>query len=137
MLGVLLCACHSAPRRDPVAIVATSARSFGGWVAILGGGANATAGSDDWHMDRNLRIDSDGKPVAVNWRDGQASGHALTLERITVRQEQRPLLKLSIVDAKGQVIAYAWSDADADRIGLSLGWIQIGLDAVAPVARWK
>lgn len=87
-------------------------------------------------MNRNLRIGSDGGRVAINWRDGQPSGHALLLERMAVQQGQLPLLKLSVLDAKGQVIAYAWSDPDADRIGISLGWIQVGLE-VAPVSSAK
>lgn len=105
------------------------ARGFGGWAAINGAGPQAKADSSDWHMNRDLRIDSEGGRTNVNFRDGQASGYSLLLETITVQDGELPLLKLSIVDRAGQVIAYAWSDPDAKRIGINLGWIQVGLQS--------
>jgi hypothetical protein len=45
-----------------------------------------------------------------------------------------PVLKLSVVDDRnGRTLAYAWANPEATRIGLSLGWVQVGLDrTVAP-----
>lgn len=105
------------------------ARGFGGWAAINGAGPQAKADSSDWHMNRDLRIDSEGGRTNLNFRDGQSSGYSLLLETITVQDGDLPLLKLSIVDSAGQVIAYAWSDPDAKRIGINLGWIQVGLQS--------
>lgn len=104
-------------------------RWFGGWAAINGAGPQAKADSRDWHMHRDLRIGSEGGRVDVDFRDGQASGYSLLLETLVVQDGELPLLKLSIVDSAGQVIAYAWSDPDAQRIGINLGWIQVGLQA--------
>ncbi len=108
------------------------ARGFGGWAAINGAGPQAKADSSDWHMNRDLRIDSEGGRTNVNFRDGQASGYSLLLETLVVQAGELPLLKLSIVDGAGQVIAYVWSDPDAKRIGINLGWIQVGLQASQP-----
>ncbi len=105
------------------------ARGFGGWAAINGAGPQAKAASRDWHMNRDLRIDSEGGRANVNFRDGQPSGYSLLLETLVVQDGELPLLKLSIVDGAGQVIAYAWSDPDAKRIGINLGWIQVGLQS--------
>ena len=105
------------------------ARWFGGWAAINGAGPQAKADSSDWHMNRDLRIDSEGGRTNVNFRDGQASGYSLLLETLVVQDGELPLLKLSVVDGAGQVIAYAWSDPDAKRIGINLGWVQVGLQA--------
>ena len=129
-----LMACQSFGRRDAAPATTTAASAalplaYRGWAAILGGGAQAQSGSD-WHMTRDLRIDVDRDAVPIRWRDGQASGHALLLQRITLQHDPQPLLKLSIVDGKGQVVAYAWSQADAQRIGISLGWIQVGLEPI-------
>ena len=107
-------------------------RWFDGWAAINGAGPQAKADSSDWHMNRDLRIDSEGGRTNVNFRDGQASGYSLLLETLVVRDGELPLLKLSIVDGEGQVIAYAWSDPDAKRIGINLGWIQVGLQSSPP-----
>ncbi|MFZ2236214.1 MAG: hypothetical protein WAV67_07550 [Dokdonella sp.] len=108
------------------------ARWFGGWAAINGAGPQAKADSSDWHMNRDLRIDSEGGRTNLNFRDGQASGYSLLLETLVVQDGELPLLKLSIVDGAGQVIAYAWSDPDAQRIGINLGWIQVGLQSSQP-----
>ena len=103
-------------------------RWFGGWAAINGAGPQAKADSRDWHMHRDLRIGSEGGRINVDFRDGQASGYSLLLETLVVQDGELPLLKLSIMDSAGQVIAYAWSDPDSKRIGINLGWIQVGLD---------
>ena len=107
-------------------------RWFGGWAAINGAGPQAKADSRDWHMHRDLHIGSEGGRIDVDFRDGQASGYSLLLETLVVQDGELPLLKLSIVDAAGQVIAYAWSDPDAKRLGINLGWIQVGLQASQP-----
>jgi hypothetical protein len=112
-------------------------RIYGGWAAINGGGPRASADSSDWHMARSLQLASEGGRVALNWRDGQPSGYSLLLERLAYRDGEVPVLKLSIIDeATTQALAYAWADPDAARIGINLGWIQVGLerDAVSGAA---
>lgn len=102
---------------------------FAGWAAINGGGPKAGAASRDWHMDRALRIGTEGGRYPLKWRDGNASGYSLELERLTYREGNVPVLKLSIVgDADGSTLAYAWANPEATRIGINLGWVQVGLD---------
>ena len=104
-------------------------QAFGGWAAINGGGPKAAADSNDWHMDRAVRIDNEGGRYALHWRDGGASGYSLALERVTYRDGNMPVLKLSVIeDASGQALAYAWANPEATRIGINLGWVQVGLD---------
>jgi hypothetical protein len=101
---------------------------FSGWAAINGAGPAATADSADWHMDRTIRIGSEGDRVPLLWRDGSASGYALGLERITYREGNVPALKLSVIDERnGGTLAYAWTNPQATRIGINLGWVQVGL----------
>lgn len=110
-------------------------RWFTGWAAINGGGPKADAASRDWHMDRALRIGSEGGRYALKWRDGNASGYSLVLERLTYREGNVPVLKLSVVgDADGSTLAYAWANPEATRIGINLGWLQVGLESAAPPA---
>jgi len=102
---------------------------FGGWAAINGSGPDAGADSSDWHMNRNLRIGSEGGRVALAWRDGKPSGYSLGLERLTYRDGGVPVLKLSVIDdGSGRTLAYAWANPEATRIGINLGWVQVGLD---------
>ena len=110
-------------------------RWYAGWAAINGAGPNAREASSDWHMNRDLRIGNEGGRVTVNWRDGQPSGYSLLLERATYREGSTQVLKLSVMeDASGRAIAYSWANPEATAIGINLGWIQVGLDSVAPVA---
>ena len=104
-------------------------RWFTGWAAINGGGPKADAASRDWHMDRTLRIGTEGGRYPLKWRDGSASGYSLVLERLVYREGNVPVLKLSVVgDADGSTLAYAWANPEATRIGINLGWVQVGLD---------
>jgi hypothetical protein len=104
-------------------------RWFTGWAAVNGGGPKADAASRDWHMDRALRIGTEGGRYPLKWRDGGASGYSLVLERLTYREGNVPVLKLSVVtDADGSTLAYAWANPEATRIGINLGWVQVGLD---------
>src|SRR5690606_39040454 len=77
-------------------VIAHRVRWFDGWAAVLGGGAQANAASGDWHMNRELKIGSEGGRVALRWRDGEAAGYSLVLERLAVQGGELPLLKLSI-----------------------------------------
>lgn len=103
-------------------------RIFGGWAAVNGSGPDASPG-EDWHLQRDLRIGSEGGRARLHWRDGGPSGWSLVLERLAYREGNVPVLKLSVVeDAGGRTLAYAWADPAAHRIGLSLGWLQVGLE---------
>lgn len=110
-------------------------QTFSGWAAINGGGPKAAADSTDWHMDRAVRIDNEGGRYALHWRDGGASGYSLALERLTYRDGNVPVLKLSVIeDASGQMLAYAWANPEATRIGINLGWVQVGLESLPRAA---
>lgn len=102
---------------------------FDGWAAINGAGPRASADNRDWHMDRGIRLGSEGGRAPLRWRDGGPSGYSLRLERLTYRDGNVPVLKLSIVDdADGHALAYAWANPEATRIGINLGWVQVGLE---------
>lgn len=123
--------------RGPEArIDARRLRRFTGWAAINGAGPNAKVESGDWHMNRDLRIDNEGGRARLAWRDGKPSGYSLELSRMTYRDGNVPVLKLSIIDdANGRSMVYAWADPQATRIGINLGWVQVGLEATGEPGR--
>ncbi|HEU4665867.1 MAG TPA: hypothetical protein VFS55_17700 [Dokdonella sp.] len=103
---------------------------FAGWAALNGAGPTAAADSADWHMDRKVALGNEGGRYALAYRDGRASGYSLVLERLTYRDGNVPVLKLSVVeDASDRTLAYAWANPQATRIGLNLGWVQVGLES--------
>ncbi|HEY7873281.1 MAG TPA: hypothetical protein VIC31_11250 [Rudaea sp.] len=109
-------------------IDARRVRWFSGWAAINGGGPKARAGNQDWHMQKDLRLSSEGGRAELHWRDGAASGYSLELERTTYAERKLHVMQLNVIDdASGQTIDYVWTDPAAGAIGFNLGWLQAGL----------
>ena len=124
------------PRGADAVEQARRVRWFGGWTAINGGGPHATAANQDWHVQRDVRIGSEGGRVALRWRDGAASGYTLELERTTYPERKLSVLQLNVIeDASGKTMTYAWSDALSDSIGLNLGWLQAGFVHESPARK--
>ncbi len=108
-------------------------RWFSGWAAINGGGPHAKAGNRDWHMNKGLRLSSEGGHAKLLWRDGANSGYSLLLERKTYAERNLSVLQLNVIDdASGQTIDYVWTNPGAKAIGLNLGWLQMGLTGQNP-----
>lgn len=107
-------------------------RWFAGWAAINGGGPKAQAGNNDWHLQKDLRLSSEGGRVPLRWRDGAASGWSLELERKSYPERKLDVLQLNIIDAaSGAILDYAWANPQATAIGFNLGWLQVGLTQAA------
>ena len=48
------------------------------------------------------------------------------------------MLRLAVMeDATGKMMSYVWADPDSRRIGLSLGWLQVGLEQELPNNKGK
>ena len=106
-------------------------RWFSGWVAINGGGPKAKAENQDWHMQKGLRLSSEGGPVPLRWRDGAASGYSLELVRTSYPERKLSVLQLNLIDdASGQILDYLWVNPEATAIGFNLGWLQVGVTQV-------
>ncbi len=104
-------------------------RWFSGWNALNGAGPKAGAENKDWHVRRDLHMHSEGDRLPLRWRDGAQSGYSLELARLIYRESNTEVLRLAVIeDATGKVLSYAWANPDATRIGLNLGWVQIGLE---------
>ncbi|MEO5559970.1 MAG: hypothetical protein ABIO49_08960 [Dokdonella sp.] len=108
---------------------ARKVETYTGWAAVNGSGPQGAGSGNDWHMNKTIRLGSEGSRTALAWRDGKPSGYSLGLERLTYREGNVPVLKLSVFDdATGGTLAYAWANPEATRIGINLGWVQVGLD---------
>ena len=115
-------------RGTDAGIDARRLRWFGGWAAINGGGPKAQSDNQDWHMQRDLRLSSEGGRVPLRWRDGAASGWSLELARTSYPERKLNVLQLNLIeDASGRVLDYVWANPEANAIGFNLGWLQIGL----------
>ena len=124
------------PRGADAIEEARRVRWFDAWAAINGGGPQAKAGNQDWHFDRDLRLSSEGGRVAIRWRDGSASGYTLELERTNYPERKLAVLQLNVIDdATGKILMYAWTDPQANALGMNLGWLQVGLSRAVAAAK--
>lgn len=116
--------------------IARRVRWFDGWAAINGGGPQANAANADWHLNRDLRLSSEGGRVALHWRDGANSGYSLELERTSYPERKLDVLQLNLIDDRsGNVVTYAWTDPQAGAVGFNLGWVQVGFTAARAAKR--
>jgi len=103
-------------------------RWFGGWAAINGGGPKAQSDNQDWHMQKDLHLSSEGGRVPLRWRDGAVSGWSLELARTSYPERKLDVLQLNLIDdASGRVLDYVWANPETTAIGFNLGWVQVGL----------
>lgn len=124
------------PRGADAIEEARRVRWFEGWAVINGGGPQAKAGNQDWHIDKDLRLSSEGGRVPLRWRDGAASGWSLELEHTRYPERKLSVLQLNVIDdASGKVLTYVWADPQAGALGMNLGWLQLGLTQTTPGAR--
>jgi len=108
-------------------------RWFDGWAAINGGGPQAKSDNNDWHLQRDLHLSSEGGRANLRWRDGAASGYSLQLERTSYPERKLMVLQLDVIeDASGKVVTYLWADPTAASLGFNLGWLQVGFVQQAP-----
>jgi hypothetical protein len=111
-------------------------RWFTGWSAINGGGPAAKSDNQDWHMQRDLRLSSEGGRVPLRWRDGAASGWSLELARTVYPERKLNVLQLNLVDdASGRVLDYVWANPETTAIGFNLGWLQVGLTQIEAASK--
>jgi len=116
-------------RGKDASISARRLRWFGGWAAINGGGPKAQSDNQDWHMQSDLRLSSEGGRVPLRWRDGAASGWSLELARTSYTERKLHVLQLNVIDdASGRVLDYMWANPETNAIGFNLGWLQVGLN---------
>jgi len=111
-------------------------RWFGGWAAINGGGPKAQSDNQDWHVQKDLRLSSEGGRVPLRWRDGALSGWTLELARTSYPERKLDVLQLNLIDdASGRVLDYVWANPETNALGFNLGWLQVGLTESAPASK--
>lgn len=97
-------------------------RRFHGWAGVRQG--------DSWRLASELVLHSEGDQIVPEDADGRSLGLRLQLARVLWREDQPPILRLSVYDeATGQLLGYSWADPDATQLGINLPDFQAGLTA--------
>ncbi|MCG8419920.1 MAG: chromophore lyase CpcT/CpeT [Proteobacteria bacterium] len=101
-------------------------REFSGWAAIRK--SDIGQGKDGYHLVSDLIIHDQGQRVALATPDGSELGYTIELAQLVYQRTKTPVLKLAIYEkGSDKSLAYAWANPDAERIGVNLGRIQVGL----------
>ncbi len=107
-------------------------RYFSGWAVIR---ADRIGLGDEENKDKmifisGLRIHNEGQQLPLVTKDGVDTGYAIELARLTYQATRIPVLVLGLIEqATGKTFSYVWTNPGANRIGVNLRWLQVGLTA--------
>ncbi len=107
-------------------------RYFDGWGAVRRSAFAPDSGNDPDEMllVPDLRLHNEGQIVPLVTADGDPTGYRVELARLTYQNTRVAVLKLGILDSdSGETLAYSWANPGAARIGINLGWLQVGMTA--------
>ncbi len=100
-------------------------RRFQGWVGRLEHGA--------WRRSQPFLIDSSGAEAEPRDAAGMDLGLIIELHRHNLGNDGLPILRMTIRELQGEaVLGESWADPEAERIGIALPDLQIGLELQAP-----
>lgn len=105
-------------------------RAFSGWGGVLVDRDGDPADPAGWRLHPELQVRDDGRTHPLVDPAGDSMGYAVQLSRVPQAGERPAMLRLSVIEeSSGETEAYAWGAPDARRLGLHLGWLQVGLEA--------
>lgn len=105
-------------------------RPFECWVSVLRGARHGDAGEgaadSDWFFQRGVLLHDQGGVALVTTDETPARSVSLRLRRVEWPFGQnRPSLTLYVMEEGGErAVSYAWSEYDAERVGINLRWMQ-------------
>jgi len=103
-------------------------RYFDGWIYFNRAGKDAQKTDTTFSSRRDLRLHTEGQTIPILFDDGSESPYLLQLAQLTYQNTKTPILKLALIDkATNKSMTYIWANTDATRIGMNLGWFQVGL----------
>jgi len=104
-------------------------RYFKGWAGVRND-KFMDDGDDSQAFIPNLRLHNEGQKVPLVTEDGEDTGYTVELARLTYQNTRVAVLKLALIHtATGETFTYTWTNPGAERIGINLRWLQVGLTA--------
>ena len=101
---------------------------YSGWSVVRKGGPDYDRAAPEWQVHKGLHLHSEGGRTPLIDADGSPMPYAVELARLTRAGSDTPVLKVTLYDTEtDKSVAYAWTNPGAERIGVNLGWAQIGL----------
>lgn len=104
------------------------ARAFECWTAVLRGASHGDSGEgmDDWQFSRGGLLHDQGGALTLTTDEKEPRKIRLLLRRVEWPSgPNRPSLTLYALEGDSdRAVSYAWTEYDAERIGLNLRWLQ-------------
>jgi hypothetical protein len=104
------------------------ARAFECWTAVLRGASHGDSGegSNDWQFNRGGLMHDQGGVLALTTDEKEPRKIRLLLRRVEWPSgPNRPSLTLYALEGENdRAVSYAWTEYDAERIGINLRWLQ-------------
>lgn len=99
-------------------------RAFEVWAGVRDGAGAA------WRIAETLEVFSDGAEHRPVDAAGAPLGFSFELAPHPIRDGEPPVLRLRVFDEHGGLLAQAWGDARASRLGIARPDLQIGIRAI-------
>lgn len=104
---------------------------YKGWIALSRQSIDERAADDDYLFLADLRAHDEGFITPI-LDQGQPTGYAVELARLTYQNTGVAVLKLGIIEeATGETLAYSWANPGAALIGINLRWVQCGFTSLS------
>jgi hypothetical protein len=115
-------------------------RPFECWTAVLRGAKHGDSGEgmDDWRFQRGGLIHDQGGDLKLTSDEKPPRDIRLKLRRVEWPSgPNRPSLTLYVHEGENKrATSYAWGEADAERLGINLRWLQASC-TLAPERLWE
>ncbi len=109
-------------------IAARRARHFGGWFVLDESERDGNAVGRDAVFVRGLSLHTEGDRNELILPSGESIGIEVELAQLTYQNTGAAILKLALYrKGESRAFTYVWTSTDADRIGINLRWLQVGL----------
>ena len=104
-------------------------RPFKGWIAWRS--EEGKEGKEDKYVFiGNLKLHDHGWKTRVILPDGTITPYSVELSQV-IFEKKIPVMKLAIYEeGKSKAVTYNWTNPEAERIGINLRWIQVGLTEI-------
>jgi hypothetical protein len=109
-------------------VAARKARRFGGWFVIDESELEGKAAESEAVFVRGLNLHTEGDRNELILPNGESAGIEVELAQLTYQNTGAAILKLALYrKGESRAFTYVWTSTDADRIGINLRWLQVGL----------
>ena len=104
-------------------------RYFTGWAALQKNKLDESAAEDEFLFIQGLRLHNEGQIIPLVTKEGQDTGYKVELAQLTYQNTKTAILKLAVLDKDDYAFTYIWANPQAERLGINMRWMQVGLTA--------